>query len=121
MPVFNQRETEAAVWLSRNLPNDSIVYADAYGERLLWQVLWGRVGEIPNSAETPDDAYIFLRSWNINKGEINVVRIRGAQRTYEHVPLSDMPVLLEGREVIYDNGGAQVLAPELYTTKECGI
>jgi len=36
----------------------------------------------------------------------------GAQREYEYTKLSEMPAILEGRHLIYDNGGAQIWAPK---------
>jgi len=114
MSVFNEREAEAAIWLSHNLPSDSIVYADAYGERVLWERLYDQVAEVPISGEVPEDAYIFLRTWNIDKQEVVVVERGGVQRIYSHVSLSNMPVLanrFEYSKVIYSNGGAKILAP----------
>jgi len=35
----------------------------------------------------------------------------GVQWKFAHVNLNDIPALSENREVIYDNGGAQILGP----------
>lgn len=114
MSVFNQREAEAAIWLSHNLPDSSLVYADAYAARLLWERLYEQVGEVPISGEIPRQAYIFLRTWNIDTAEVTVREYKGVQLTYSHVSLSNMPAL-EGRlkdsGVIYNNGGTKILAP----------
>jgi len=113
--IYNAEEFEAAEWLADNLPDDATVYADKYGRRLLYDQLWGRVGLITASGEVPEDAYIFLRTWNLDRQEIAVVEVSGVQATIGHVSFSEIPAFVDrlgNSTVIYSNGGAQILAPE---------
>jgi uncharacterized membrane protein len=111
MQVFNRKEAEAAIYLRQIMGDDTIVYVDRWGRLILYEQLLWQVAELPASGEVPEDAYIFLRSWNIDKREVLVAEFYGVQREYKHINLSEMPALLEGRELIYDNGGAQIWSP----------
>ena len=110
MPVFNHGEAEAVAWLARNIDGDTPVYGDEYGRLLLYERLFSQTGRIPASGKIPEDAYVFLRTWNIGKQEMLVLAWRGVQRQFEHVSLTNMPALLDDREAIYDNGSAQIWA-----------
>ena len=113
--IYNAEELAAADWLADNLPDDSTVYADKYGSWLLYDQLYGRVVLITASGEVPEDAYIFLRTWNLDRQEIAVVEVSGVQWTIGHVSFSEIPALVDrlgNSTVIYSNGGAQILAPE---------
>ena len=92
--------------------DETIVYADRWGRLILYEQLFWQVAELPASGEVPEDAYIFLRTWNIDKREVIVIVRHGAQREYKRINLVEMPALLEGRELIYDNGGAQIWSPK---------
>ena len=111
LPVFNQKEAAAVAYLSARIDENTLVYADEYGRLLLSDQLYGQIGIIQTSEEVPEDAYIFLRTWNVEREELNVIVRTGVQRRHEHVKLSDVPTLFEKRKVIYDNGSAQILAP----------
>jgi len=112
--LHNRHEVDAAAWLAKNLPDDSVVYADATGSLLLYQRLYGRVGRIPPSGEIPGNAYVFLRTWNIEHQEVCVRVFDGLDHVYVPVHLINRPALaerLDRSKVIYDNGGARILAP----------
>jgi uncharacterized membrane protein len=111
MPVFSNREAEAALYLRQIMDDDATVYADRYGRLILADQLWGQVGQVRSSETAPEDAYVFLRTWNVDKEEMLVVESHGVQRKYKHIGLSEMPELLEGRRLIYDNGSAQIWSP----------
>lgn len=111
MPVFDQKEAEAAQWLVTNVDGNTRVYGDFFGAFLLFERPFGQIGTIPAFEEVPDNAYIFLRTWNVKKQEIMVVSRSGVQWILNHVSLSHIPALLEDRQVIYDNGCARILAP----------
>jgi uncharacterized membrane protein len=111
MQVFNRKEAEAAIYLRQIMGDDTTVYADRWGRLILYEQLYWQVAELPASGEVPEDAYIFLRTWNIDKREVLVMEFYGVQREYKHINLSEMPALLEGRELVYDNGGAQIWSP----------
>lgn len=110
--IFSKQEISAANILWKNLPNNSVVYADLYGASLLWQQLYGKALGIPPSGDIPKDAYIFLRKWNLEHNEV-VVTLDYAFGA--HVNLINRPKLskrLEDSEVIYNNGGSKILAPK---------
>jgi len=111
MAVFNQEEAEAVNYLAGIIDDDTLVCADRWGRVILCDQLLGQVAGLPDSGEVPDNVYIFLRSWNVDKQEILVVVRHGVQKVFKHVNLSEMPALLDGRKLIYDNGGAQIWAP----------
>lgn len=122
MPVFNQKEADAAAWLAHLLDDDIPVYADFFGRLPLNDHLYHRengyryhqsaeIGLIPASGKVPEEAYIFLRKWNLEKQELQLITRVGYQRTFKHFNLGDFPMLFENREVIYNNGNAQILAP----------
>jgi len=110
--VFNEQEINAANRLWENLPDDVITYADLYGATLLRQRLYGKAFSIQSSGDTPENAYIFLRTWNIEHNEMVVAL---AYAFGVHVNLINRPELskkIKNREIIYDNGGARILAPQ---------
>jgi uncharacterized membrane protein len=112
MPVFGQKEVDAAAWLAQNVDDDTPIYADWFGQLLLNEHLYYQdtdIERIPANGEVPEEAFIFLRKWNIEKHQIRIETRDRAQRIYKHVNLSDMPMLFENRKIIYDNGSAQIL------------
>ncbi|HUV45511.1 MAG TPA: DUF2206 domain-containing protein [Dehalococcoidia bacterium] len=111
MPVFDEKEAEAVAWLAQRIDNDTPVYGDEYGRLILYDRFLGQAGIILLSGEVSDEAYVFLRNQNVKRQDIFVKTYRGAQWILEHISLSDMPTLLDNREIIYDNGGAQILGP----------
>lgn len=111
MFTFNEKEAEAIAWLAQRLDGNTPVYGDHFGRLLLCDRFYGQVGTIPASGEVPDEAYVFLRRWNIEKQQIAVVVRRGVQKKTVHIDLSDMPTLLDNREIGYDNGDAQIWVP----------
>lgn len=111
MPVFSQEEAKATTYLRQVMDNDDVVYADNWGRLILYEQLFWQVGILPDSGEVPDDAYIFLRTWNVERQEILVMVSHGVQKVFKHINLNEMPALLKGRKLIYDNGGAQIWAP----------
>ena len=115
MAVFSQEDAEAAVYLRQIMDDDDLVYADQWGSLILCAQLLEQVGILSDSEEVPDDAYIFLRTWNVDKQEILVlvfhtVKIYGIQTEFKHINLSEITSLLDERRLIYDNG-AQIWAP----------
>jgi len=111
MPVFDQNEAEAANWLAESIDDSTLVYADEFGRLLLYDRLYGQVRIIPDSGEVAEEAYIFLRTWNVERQELRIAPRHGVQVRFEHVSLSDMPALLEGHRLVYNNGAAQIWAP----------
>lgn len=111
MAVFNEEEAEAASYLLQIMDEDDTVCADRWGVEILSDQLFEQTARLPSSGEAPDDSYIFLRSWNVDKQEVMVIVNYGVRQVLKHVSLSELPALLEGRRLIYDNGGAQIWSP----------
>ncbi|SFG22363.1 Uncharacterized membrane protein [Desulfotomaculum arcticum] len=110
--LYNQLEVNAALWLWADLSNDAKVYADSTGALLINQRHYGNTYKIPASGKVPDDAYIFLRSWNINYNEILVPAFQGVNHVYVNVNLMNRPLFskrLNHSNAIYVNGGAKIL------------
>ncbi len=113
-PRFNEREVLSAKWVSSEVSASSRVYADRIGVLLLHGFMpRGQVALV--SAETksiPGDSYLYLRSWNVKKGEISsIVREKAQTKPPWHTRFEDHPALsdaISGKNKIYTNGGAQV-------------
>lgn len=111
--LHNQLEVNASYWLWENMPNDAIVYADATGSLLLNQRQYGNTYKIPASGKVPDNAYIFLRTWNIRYNEILVRAFQGVNHKYVNVYLMNRPTFVKRvnqSNIVYVNGGAKMLA-----------
>jgi uncharacterized membrane protein len=114
---FNEREVSGAEWLDGVSGERTIVAGDGTSCSYLLS-LWFRLGSSRRSfgislkREVPKSAYIYLRTWNIEKQEVIVYH--GIRGTSEHINPEDIPVLRDAiniRNKIYDNAGAQVFAP----------
>lgn len=111
--LYNTQEVNAASWFWNKVPHNNAIYADATGGLLLNQRHFGKSYRIPASGRVPDDAYIFLRTWNIRYKEILVPAFQGVNHVYVPVNLKNRPQLAERideSKLIYTNGGARVLA-----------
>jgi uncharacterized membrane protein len=114
--VFNLGEAAAVRYLSKIVDDKTPIYADEYGYILLCeQFPWGQACPIRDpSGAVPDDAYIFLRTWNIRNNEIAIAEVQGGQREVIHLSIDTLPALsqrLENSPLIYNNGAAQIIAP----------
>jgi uncharacterized membrane protein len=111
--VFNRRDGAGADWLVQRLGDEHIIYADVHSNKLLGDrtELRGRRIKFPeNMGELPPDSYIYFRTWNIDKQEITFWTDIGLRRPVSFDKIGLTPII-EARNRIYDNGGAQVLAP----------
>jgi len=116
MKVCNYREHAAMEWLSDVADDKYMIIADDYASLFLSSVFYGEVVSsiLYNVKEIPENAYIFLRTWNIEKNEMPDKLIRGQQIRFEHISFDAIPGLSElinSASLIYNNGGAQVLTP----------
>jgi len=124
--VFNRQDGAGADWLRQRFDDEDTIYADLYG----WLVIGyethldapmllgyevGPLGQVFNfpwdMSQVPWDTHIFLRARNIERQEITYhARIAGCRKS---VSFSEAGVddLIQSRNRIYNNGGAQVLAP----------
>ena len=105
---YNRREEAVLRWLPDKITDKISIYADGYGSIFLRERLFGKVETIPFSGKLPKDVYIFLRTWNIEREEIYFWWRSKAVTEHFHKRLDDMPQLLEGNKLIYNNGGAQI-------------
>ena len=112
MPVFNQKEAEAVSYLASIIDDDDVVYSDRWGLLILRDQIWRQVSRNSDLRRVPDDAYIFFRTWIIDKQEILVMVRNGARVEFKHISLSEISAKLEGRQVIYDNGSARIWSPK---------
>ena len=112
---FNDREVSGAEWLDSVSGERTIVTGDGTIGALLsfWYPLGSsRRSFVTLKREVPKSAYIYLRTWNIEKQEVKVAD--PIREVSEHINLEDIPELRDAiniRDKIYDNGGAQVFAP----------
>jgi uncharacterized membrane protein len=112
---FNDREVSGAEWLDSVSGERTIVTGDGISGALL--SFWyphrsSRRSFVNLKREVPKSAYIYLRTWNIEKQEVIVAD--PIREVSEHINLEDIPELRDAiniRDKIYDNGGAQVFAP----------
>jgi uncharacterized membrane protein len=115
MKASNHREQAGNKWISGAIDNESLVFADIYAARPLSGLLSGRVGAFPrDDRQMPANTYIYLKTWNINKNEAVFGKIRGERIWFEHVSFDSLPRLswlISNKNLVYDNGGARILAP----------
>ena len=109
---FNEREISGAAWLANVSGGRSIVAGDANSNYLLsfWFPRWGFCQYIPLSkTEVPKSAYIYLRTWNIEKREVAMYNQTRAKRDYiSFDDIAELRYAINIRNKIYDNGGAPV-------------
>jgi uncharacterized membrane protein len=111
--VFNRRDGAGADWLVQRLGDEHTVYADVHSYKLLGDrtELRGRRIKFPEGmGELLPDSYIYFRTRNIDKQEITFWTGIGLRRPVSFDETGLTPII-EARNRIYDNGGAQVLAP----------
>ena len=119
-PHYNQQEVICAQWLAGSKEDDvnAKVYGDAgYSYSLLsvWLYEQGRQQVREFGDERKDilkSSYIYFRTWNVERKEARISVKYERQTRTEYVSFQDNPDLLhilESRDKLYDNGGAQVL------------
>ena len=119
--VSNEREAIGAQWLSRFTDAESIIYGDLITRYILsdWfhtDKLYRRLYQFSqrNIGRIEKNAYIYLRTWNIKKHEIRMVKPRKSMAEIPFIYFEDMPELvntINSRNKVYDNVGAQIFAP----------
>jgi len=111
---YSPAEVQGIEWLAAMRDNNMPIYVDQYSA-----VLWGsKYAEGGNMSDFPgdfremsDDTYIYLRSWNIEKGEIFIISELQAQLKHEYIDIKNNPVFSEmigNRNLIYDNGDVRI-------------
>ncbi len=115
--VFNWQDGAGAEWLWQRLNDEDIVYTDLHGWLFLgyetkpWSQIFGYIGHPYYMSRVLKDSYIYFRTWNIDRQEITYpAGIAGCRKSvsFGEAGVDD---LIKSRNRIYNNGGAQVLAP----------
>jgi uncharacterized membrane protein len=92
-----------------------LVYADIYAALPISGLIPGRVRALPlDAGQMPENTYVYLKTWNIEKNEAVFMMRHGERIWFEHVgfeTLPDLSRIMESKNLIYDNGGARVMAP----------
>ncbi|HML05241.1 MAG TPA: DUF2206 domain-containing protein [Methanobacterium sp.] len=112
-PKFNDREIAGGNWLANhNYKSNGTVYADKYRSSVLNSML-PSVKEIPPQLDSIElcskcnSSYVFLGTLNINKNQILVENMVGANVVLDQNYISPQEILKD-RSRIYDDGGANI-------------
>jgi uncharacterized membrane protein len=105
-PRFNNQEVLGAEWLN-DVKSSNFIYADEYRRLLIGSFDWEQVRTLTFDIDKiQDDSYIYFGSLTIEKKEIMLVDVKSARRiTSKYINSSQ---IVEDRNKIYTNGGAQV-------------
>jgi uncharacterized membrane protein len=108
------QDVASADWLAQNIGDESIILADSGGYLLLSErtELAGRITASFDMTKLPENSYIYFRAWNIEKQGVTGCAGIGLRR---HVVFDDIPGMTEvinSKNRVYNNGGAQILAPK---------
>jgi uncharacterized membrane protein len=113
--VFYWQDGAAARWLSQNASKEAGVYVDSHSVKLLmFYEFPGKVEQLPRDAtKLKPENYIYFTAWNTASDKVTfaVSRKPGLR---QHIGFDDIPGLkaaIESKNKIYNNGGAQLLAP----------
>jgi uncharacterized membrane protein len=114
--IFYWQDGAAARWLTQRADTDTKVYVDMHSGSLLWLYDFpGNLIALPQDAsKIAEDDYMFLTTWNINKKEATFAISPGPGLRH-NVSFNRIPGLstaIEGKNKIYDNGGAQILVSD---------
>jgi uncharacterized membrane protein len=113
--AYYAQDADAAQW-TEYFNNETAIYSDMYGQLILMDYAFGRQYVFPTDfTQVNNSAYIFLRSWNINEGQLFLSVRNKAQTTVEEVNINadrNFAGMLSGRDLIYTNGGAQLFSPK---------
>ena len=111
--LFYWQDGAAAEWLSQRVGDETDVYFDGHSIKIgmLYEQLYHPLVFPYNNSELLEDTYIYFTARNIEKNEVTFITLPGLRR---HANFDDIPGLttaIENKSRIYNNGGAQVLAP----------
>ena len=107
---FNEREVSGAEWIRCVSGKYTIAAGDSFCNTLL-SFWFNERFLLSLEKEVPKSAYIYLRTWNVEKQEVLIED--SIHETIAHINPNTVPVLhyaFSSRDKIYDNGGAQILA-----------
>ena len=101
---FNNQEIVGANWLHIVKDNDNYIYADGYRWLLIGSLDWEKIKTFPIQ-QLPKYSYIYLGTLNIKRQEVISSYINNSISIFGY---NDLTHLIEGKNMIYFNGGAQV-------------
>jgi uncharacterized membrane protein len=108
--VYDEEDVVAIDWLKANIDDESIIYSDTHGVRLLIQkfgVLMNADGTLKAGRIRPFEyyqgsGYIFLRKLNVDRDIITVQGEYGSRLSY---PINDeLQSVIDNGQVVFDNG-----------------
>lgn len=115
MKTMNRREHGAMEYLSNAGGARTRIYADQYGYLQGGLALYGRIGAFPADFEQIEkNGYVYFRTWNVAKNEAVLMFKDGERVRFGHLSFDALPELsglIKNRNLVYNNGGAQVWAP----------
>ncbi|MCX6010286.1 MAG: DUF2206 domain-containing protein, partial [Chloroflexi bacterium] len=111
--VFYWQDGAAARWLAQRASDETKVYTDHQTFKILGFYRFpGQITVVPyDASKLQEDSYIYFTAWNTEKKEITFAIDPGLR---QHISFDDIPGLnavIESKNRIYTNGGAEVLAP----------
>jgi uncharacterized membrane protein len=111
--VFYWQDGAAAQWLTQHAGDETKVYTDHHTYRpLMFSEFPGQILRLPfDASKLPKDSYIYLSTWNMNKGELTFAVGPGLRKYVSFSCVPGLNTAMEGENKVYNNGGAQVLAP----------
>lgn len=116
MKTYNHREHAAIEWLRGAGDGNTPLLGDMYGMLYYNLASYYKRGTFPSDYEQiSKNAYIYLRTWNIEKNEAVFMIQYGEQIRFQHVSFEALPklsALLSNQNLIYNNGGAKVFVKD---------
>ena len=111
--VFYWQDGAAARWLTQQASDDTEVYTDHHTFRLLaFHEFPGQILGLPlDASKLAENSYIYLSTWNTNKGELTFAVGPGLRKPVSFSCIPGLITAMEERDRVYNNGGAQILAP----------
>jgi uncharacterized membrane protein len=111
--VFYWQDGSAARWLAQRASDETKVYADHHTCRpLALSEFPGQILGLPlDASKLAEDSYIYLSTWNTEKGELTFAVGPGLRKPVRFSCIPGLNTTMEGKNRVYNNGGAQILAP----------
>ncbi len=109
--VFYWQDGAGAEWLAQKAGDESNVYADHHAHRLVWFYSFpGQAAYLPRKAtELEEGSYLYFTAWNLAKHEITFATAPGLRQHIAFNDISGLSHVIDSKNRIYNNGGAQIL------------
>jgi len=118
--VFCKQDGTAADWLSQNSNKSTSLITDAHASRFIqFHKFPGKFGDMNlDNGQVATDSYMYFTKWNMDKNELTFAGYPGKTTSTtglrKHLHFQDIPGFIDAvnaRDIIYNNGGARILAP----------